>query len=98
MREPEDLTLLEGQTAQFHCSVGGDPSPKILWKKEEGNIPVTRARILYDDKSLEISGIVTEDEGTFVCEAYNNVGQISARASLSVYGKCAMHIILFTNI
>ncbi|KAL9916311.1 roundabout guidance receptor 1 isoform 4-T5 [Glossina fuscipes fuscipes] len=85
MKEPQDLTLLVGQTAQFHCSVGGDPPPKILWKKEEGNIPVARARIQHDDKSLEITNIVTEDEGTYVCEAHNNVGQISARASLTVH-------------
>lgn len=87
MKEPQDLTMLAGQTATFHCSVGGDPPPKILWKKEEGNIPVSRARIQHDDKSLEISNIVVEDEGTYVCEAHNNVGQISARASLTVHGE-----------
>ncbi|XP_065367067.1 roundabout homolog 2 isoform X1 [Calliphora vicina] len=85
MKEPQDLTMLSGQTATFHCSVGGDPPPKILWKKEEGNIPVSRARIQHDDKSLEITNIIPEDEGTYVCEAHNNVGQISARASLTVH-------------
>ncbi|KAM7342001.1 roundabout guidance receptor 1 isoform 2-T7 [Cochliomyia hominivorax] len=85
MKEPQDLTMLAGQTATFHCSVGGDPPPKILWKKEEGNIPVSRARIQHDDKSLEIINIIPEDEGTYVCEAHNNVGQISARASLTVH-------------
>ncbi|XP_073845114.1 roundabout guidance receptor 1 [Musca autumnalis] len=85
MKKPQDLTMLAGQTATFHCSVGGDPPPKILWKKEEGNIPVSRADIQHDDKSLEISNIVPEDEGTYVCEANNNVGQISARATLTVH-------------
>uniref|UniRef100_W8BH41 Roundabout-2 n=1 Tax=Ceratitis capitata TaxID=7213 RepID=W8BH41_CERCA len=85
MKEPQDLTALSGQTVQFHCLVGGDPPPKILWKKEEGNIPVARARIQHDDKSLEITNISPADEGTYVCEAHNSVGQISARASLTVH-------------
>ncbi|XP_060653021.1 LOW QUALITY PROTEIN: protein sax-3 [Drosophila nasuta] len=85
MKEPKDLTLVYGQTATFHCSVGGDPPPKVLWKKEEGNIPVSRARILHDEKSLELSNITPNDEGTYVCEAHNNVGQISARATLTVH-------------
>lgn len=87
MKEPKDLTLVHGQTATFHCSVGGDPPPKVLWKKEEGNIPVSRARILHDEKSLELSSITPNDEGTYVCEAHNNVGQISARATLTVHGR-----------
>ncbi|XP_030384550.1 roundabout homolog 2 isoform X2 [Scaptodrosophila lebanonensis] len=85
MKEPKDQIMLYGQTATFHCSVGGDPPPKILWKKEEGNIPVSRARILHDEKSLELTNITPNDEGTYVCEAHNNVGQISARATLTVY-------------
>ncbi|XP_033251435.1 protein sax-3-like isoform X3 [Drosophila miranda] len=85
MKEPKDQVMLNGQTATFHCSVGGDPPPKVLWKKEEGNIPVSRARILHDEKSLELSNITPSDEGTYVCEAHNNVGQISARASLTVH-------------
>ncbi|XP_037954600.1 protein sax-3 isoform X2 [Teleopsis dalmanni] len=85
MKEPQDLTILSGNTVQFHCLVGGDPPPKILWKKEEGNIPVSRARIQHDDKSLEITDITPADEGTYVCEAHNLVGQISARASLTVH-------------
>ncbi|XP_022231889.2 protein sax-3 isoform X1 [Drosophila obscura] len=85
MKEPKDQLMLYGQTATFHCSVGGDPPPKVLWKKEEGNIPVSRARILHDEKSLELSNITPSDEGTYICEAQNNVGQISARASLTVH-------------
>jgi len=87
MKEPKDQVMLYGQTATFHCSVGGDPPPKLLWKKEGGNIPVSRARILHDEKSLELINITPSDEGTYVCEAHNNVGQISARASLTVHGK-----------
>ncbi|EDW74310.1 uncharacterized protein Dwil_GK21847 [Drosophila willistoni] len=85
MKEPKDQIMLYGETATFHCAVGGDPPPKVLWKKEDGNIPVPRARILHDAKSFELSNITPSDEGTYVCEAHNNVGQISARATLTVH-------------
>ena len=41
-KEPSDLTVLAGQTVQFYCSVGGDPQPQILWRKDDGSMPVGR--------------------------------------------------------
>lgn len=41
-KEPSDLTVLAGQTVQFYCSVGGDPMPQILWRKDDGSMPVGR--------------------------------------------------------
>lgn len=41
-KEPADLTVLTGQTVQFYCSVGGDPQPQILWRKDDGSMPVGR--------------------------------------------------------
>lgn len=40
-KEPADITVLAGKTVQFHCSVGGD-DPQILWRKEDGGMPVGR--------------------------------------------------------
>ncbi|XP_055700087.1 roundabout homolog 2 isoform X1 [Phlebotomus papatasi] len=83
-KEPTDITVLSGQTVQFHCSVGGDPQPQILWRKDDGNMPVGRADILESDKSLIIKNVALTDEGMYICEAHNSVGQISARAHLIV--------------
>lgn len=41
-KEPSDITVLAGKTVQFHCAVGGDPQPQILWRKDDGNMPVGR--------------------------------------------------------
>ncbi|XP_055837624.1 roundabout homolog 2 isoform X2 [Episyrphus balteatus] len=84
-KEPQDSTMLSGQTVRFQCLVGGDPQPKILWKKDDGNIPTARARILQEDLSLEITNLTIGDEGIYICEAQNSVGQISARAELIVH-------------
>ncbi|XP_031630104.1 roundabout homolog 2 isoform X2 [Contarinia nasturtii] len=83
-KEPSDLTVLAGQTVQFYCSVGGDPQPQILWRKDDGSMPVGRAVIKDDDKSLVIKNVIPADEGIYICDAHNGVGQISAKAQLVV--------------
>ncbi|KAL1373632.1 hypothetical protein pipiens_001693 [Culex pipiens pipiens] len=82
--KPVDVTVLEGQRVQFQCAVSGDPFPQVLWSKEEGHIPVGRAEILEEDRSLVIRNATPDDRGQYICEAHNSVGQISARANLAV--------------
>lgn len=43
-----------------------------------------RADIKEDDKSLIIKNVVPDDDGIYICEAHNGVGQISAKAQLVV--------------
>ncbi|XP_050067713.1 protein sax-3-like [Anopheles maculipalpis] len=82
--EPMDTTALVGQRVQFLCAVDGDPQPQILWSKENGHIPVGRAEILEEDRSLIIRSVVPTDQGLYICEAHNAIGQISAKAQLIV--------------
>lgn len=77
--------MLAGRDAEFECQVGGDPTPKILWRREDGKMPTARAQIL-DTKSLKISNVVPQDEGLYICDAENVIGSISAKASLTVHG------------
>jgi Immunoglobulin I-set domain. len=80
------VTVLEGQTVQFHCQVGGDPEPNILWRRDDGKMPIGRAQIL-DDKSLRIENVEPTDEGLYICDAENLVGSVTAKASLTVHSK-----------
>ncbi|XP_072390789.1 roundabout homolog 2-like [Diabrotica undecimpunctata] len=82
-KEPQDIVALTGQKVVFECSVEGDPTPNVLWRREDGKMPIGRARIM-DDKSLLIDNVQTTDEGLYICDAENLVGTISARASLVV--------------
>ncbi|XP_053688228.1 roundabout homolog 2-like [Sabethes cyaneus] len=84
LAKPIDVTVLEGHRVQFQCAVGGDPFPQVLWSKENGHIPVGRADILEEDRSLIIRNATLDDRGQYICEAHNGVGQISARANLIV--------------
>lgn len=43
-----------------------------------------RAELLDGDKSLVIKNVVPSDEGAYICEALNSVGQISSKAQLIV--------------
>lgn len=43
-----------------------------------------RAELLDGDKSLVIKNVVPSDEGTYICEALNSVGQITSKAQLIV--------------
>lgn len=49
-----------------------------------GLVCLCRADIKEDDKSLIIKNVVPADDGIYICEAHNGVGQISAKAQLVV--------------
>lgn len=85
-KKPEDIVALAGQRVVFYCAVEGDPAPTVLWRREDGKMPIGRARIL-DDKSLLIDAVQTSDEGVYICEAKNLVGNVKEQASLTVHGK-----------
>ncbi|XP_044018248.1 roundabout homolog 1-like isoform X1 [Aphidius gifuensis] len=83
---PENQTVLIDSTAEFACRVGGDPAPEILWRRDDGKMPIGRGHIL-DDKSLRIERVTPQDAGTYICDAENSVGAISASATLTVHSR-----------
>ncbi|KAG5347565.1 ROBO2 protein, partial [Acromyrmex charruanus] len=83
---PSNQTILAEQTAEFACRVGGDPEPEILWRRNDGKMPIGRAHIL-NDKSLHIERVNPQDQGTYICDAENGVGAISASATLTVHSR-----------
>lgn len=42
VRPPEDVTALSNEVAEIHCKVGGDPPPKVTWRRERGKIATGR--------------------------------------------------------
>ncbi|KAF7491011.1 Roundabout -like protein 1 [Sarcoptes scabiei] len=40
--KPEDVTALSNKMAEIHCKVGGDPLPKVTWRREGGQISSQR--------------------------------------------------------
>lgn len=85
LQEPEDVTAMKGEDIVLDCDVSGDPSPTILWHREDGTLPHGRTSI--QNGKLSIQDVTPKDEGVYVCEAQNTVGTISVSATLSVHGK-----------
>ncbi|CAN8014284.1 unnamed protein product, partial [Ixodes persulcatus] len=85
-RVPEDVTTLADETVEFQCKVNGDPKPTVTWRRQDGKMPVGRASI-QENKNLRIQNVSPMDEGTYICEAENFVGSVSASASLTVHSR-----------
>ncbi|XP_030763908.1 roundabout homolog 2-like [Sitophilus oryzae] len=82
IKEPQDVEALAGQRVVFKCAVDGDPVPNVVWGKDDGKMPLGRVSVLED--SLQIENVQPADEGFYVCKAENEVGSITAKASLVV--------------
>ena len=39
---PQEREVEESQSVQFQCQAVGDPTPTIVWEKEEGQMPQGR--------------------------------------------------------
>ena len=88
IRGPQDAVTLAGGSVEFQCRVGGDPIPDVLWRRTAGggNMPLGRVHIL-EDRSLRVEAVIPEDEGEYSCEADNDVGTVTASATLIVHCK-----------
>ncbi|CAH1124968.1 unnamed protein product [Ceutorhynchus assimilis] len=85
IRPPEDITALSGQTVEFPCTVGGDPVPDVLWRRQApgGTMPLGRVSVL-EDRTLRLESLILADQGRYTCDADNFAGAISASAFLTV--------------
>ena len=83
---PKTLTVNEGGSVSFHCSVSGNPDPVIVWSKTIGQYSQT---VLSGGKML-LKNVQGSDLGTYNCSAVNILGQAQALVQLMVNGKIAM--------
>jgi hypothetical protein len=82
-----DLTIKDGSSLLLKCSVKGDPGPQVEWFK---NGEVITSSDIIDLKykkgvaTLGINEVFPEDEGTYVCKAFNSLGQIESTCKLTI--------------
>lgn len=81
------MTAKLGDRIRFQCVVDGDPRPNLQWRKENGQLPGNRVEIDPQDNSLIINNVEQSDDGLYICEAANLIGNNSAAASLIVHSK-----------
>jgi neuronal growth regulator 1 len=72
--ETEPLVMAEvGKVAELTCEADGFPSPKIIWKKQDGTL-LPNGDESYTNGKMVVSKVKREDRGIYVCTAENGVG------------------------
>ena len=80
---PKTLTVNEGGSASFQCSVSGNPNPVIAWSKKNRQY----SRSVVSGGKLLFKNLRGSDSGTYNCSAVNLLGQAEALVQLIVTGK-----------
>ncbi|XP_023220992.1 Down syndrome cell adhesion molecule-like protein Dscam2 isoform X2 [Centruroides sculpturatus] len=91
--EPENASVILGQSITLDCKAEGLPPPTIVWKKSQGIMarefePVYNSYnyILYGNGSLGIREVESANSGYYLCQANNNVGAaISKLVTITVH-------------
>ncbi|XP_037595720.1 obscurin isoform X39 [Cebus imitator] len=81
--------FVEGEDAQFTCTIEGAPHPQIRWYKDGARLtPGSKIQMLSDPRSgllvLVIRAASEEDLGLYECELVNRLGSARASAELCI--------------
>ncbi|CAN7945040.1 unnamed protein product, partial [Ixodes pacificus] len=77
---PEHLVALEGQELKLYCIFGGSPQPLITWRKLHTNPGSSYFTTANYGRNFVTSSVALKDEGTYQCEAYNDVAMVQSHA------------------
>ncbi|KAB7501983.1 Neogenin [Armadillidium nasatum] len=80
---PSSVTKKVGQNLTLDCAANGYPEPTIVWLKDGATIDM-QFLFLGPTRSLLITDLKEEDEGTFMCRAENRLDSRDAVASITV--------------
>ncbi|TRY71374.1 hypothetical protein DNTS_033204 [Danionella cerebrum] len=88
LEPPNNITIVQGQTATLHCKVAGHPRPSIRWLKNDAPVVQEQGRVSIRKteagSKLRIQDLDTTDTGYYQCVASNSIKVISATGVLYV--------------
>ncbi|KAK8780163.1 hypothetical protein V5799_018491, partial [Amblyomma americanum] len=91
LSEPKDTDAVQGRDLVLACNAAGFPKPRFTWKMQIGSRdfvplhPVGRRKI-YDNGTLVIENVESDDEGLYQCDVSNGVAPpLSKTIKVSVH-------------
>ncbi|CAO1396859.1 unnamed protein product [Diamesa tonsa] len=85
---PSSVAVRENQNINMTCRADGFPTPKIIWRREDGqSITVERKKkvMVYDGEVLHLTKLSRNEMGAYLCIATNGVPpSVSKRIILDV--------------
>ena len=82
---PKTLTVNEGGSASFQCSVSGNPKPAIQWSKMNSESQLSPSMV--SGGKLLLNNVTGNDAGKYNCSAINILGKAHALVQLVVNDK-----------
>ena len=86
LQGPVGMTVNESGTAILKCVADGNPNPKVRWSKLNSSLPFGR-HVVESSGALIVKDVRPGDDGFYSCRAENLLGQVNARAKLTVQCK-----------
>ncbi|MCJ8732906.1 hypothetical protein PDJAM_G00216300 [Pangasius djambal] len=84
LKQLEDISCSEGQTAMLECIISGEPSPDVTWLHDDLSLDPSRGKYKLDEHDkiyrLYIHKFTYLDAGTYRCTATNRFGQVQSVA------------------
>lgn len=81
-----NTTVDKGDMVLLDCLVSGNPSPNVVWLKDNFALPLQAGIAVLSNNSLLIVSARRQDSGVYTCEAFNGKGRARAWAFLLVRG------------
>jgi Down syndrome cell adhesion molecule len=72
--EPQDTNVMLGNPISINCDANGYPKPTITWFKGKNKASKEFQAIVLRNNTLTVNFATTDDEGFYMCQANNEIG------------------------